>query len=181
MELELRKKLKGVEDRLVDIKERMKSLRREEKILLSERTELELQLKETQAANVSALSKEDWSSEKFPWSSKVREILSRFDLNEFRPFQLESINVILSGHDLLLIMPTGGGKSLCYQIPSLVKQGVCLVVSPLLSLMEDQTLSLTRLGVRSKYLSAGPLRDSERPGPLCENCSLQFQYMKTWK
>ena len=159
MEVELRKKLRGVEDKLAGVKEKMRSLRKEEKLLLSERTELDFRLKDALEAKTCAFVGEDWLREKFPWSSKVRELLSRFDLSEFRPLQLESINIILSGHDLLLIMPTGGGKSLCYQIPGLVKQGVCLVVSPLISLMEDQTLSLTRIGVRSSFLSANTSRD----------------------
>jgi ATP-dependent DNA helicase Q1 len=60
----------------------------------------------------------------FPWSKKVKELLnSVFKLDEFRPLQLETINAALSNEDVLLIMPTGGGKSLCYQLPALVKNG----------------------------------------------------------
>jgi superfamily II DNA/RNA helicase len=60
----------------------------------------------------------------FPWSNKVKEVLnSVFKLDEFRPLQHETINAVLSNEDVILIMPTGGGKSLCYQLPALVKNG----------------------------------------------------------
>ena len=58
-----------------------------------------------------------------------------FGFDRFRPFQEEAVDTILSGRDLLMILPTGGGKSLCYQLPSLLMQGVTVVVSPLIALM----------------------------------------------
>lgn len=60
----------------------------------------------------------------FPWSAKVNEIRTNvFKINSFRHWQLETINVALAGHDCILIMPTGGGKSLCYQLPALISDG----------------------------------------------------------
>lgn len=60
----------------------------------------------------------------FPWSTKVLDALTNvFKLPEFRPLQLSTINSIMSGHDVILIMPTGGGKSLCYQLPAVISDG----------------------------------------------------------
>ena len=61
-----------------------------------------------------------------------------FGITELRPFQEEAIRASLAGRDLLLVLPTGGGKSLCFQAPALVRAGLTLVVSPLIALMKDQ-------------------------------------------
>lgn len=73
----------------------------------------------------------------------------------FRPMQHDVINAVLSGFDTLVLMPTGGGKSLCYQVPALCCEGLCLVVSPLVALMHDQVAQLRRRGIKANYLSAG--------------------------
>ncbi len=72
----------------------------------------------------------------------------------FREQQEEIINDVLSGHDVVALLPTGGGKSLCYQLPALLLQGTCLVISPLLALMRDQVLQLKENGVEAEYLSS---------------------------
>ncbi|MBP3413239.1 MAG: RecQ family ATP-dependent DNA helicase, partial [Oscillospiraceae bacterium] len=77
-----------------------------------------------------------------------------FGYDAFRPGQEELIHGILSGRDALGIMPTGGGKSLCYQVPALVLPGITLVVSPLISLMQDQVLSLKAAGVSAAYINS---------------------------
>ena len=82
------------------------------------------------------------------------EILENiFRHTEFRPFQEEIINHILKGQDALVVLPTGGGKSLCYQLPALMFDGVTVVVSPLISLMQDQVMQLTNLGIRAAFLN----------------------------
>lgn len=82
------------------------------------------------------LQNNDWSEQSFPWSEKVRENLeSTFGIKEFRCQQLETINVTMSRIDVILVAPTGGGKSLCYQLPAICESGITLVVSPLISLM----------------------------------------------
>ena len=71
----------------------------------------------------------------------------RFGIDEFRPGQRELVDAIIAGRDALAIMPTGSGKSLVYQLPALVLDGLTVVVSPLISLMKDQTDKLMSLGV----------------------------------
>ena len=72
----------------------------------------------------------------------------------FRDSQEEIINAIVTGKDALALLPTGGGKSLCYQLPALILEGTCLVVSPLLALMKDQVQQMKRLGIEAEYLSS---------------------------
>lgn len=94
-------------------------------------------------------------SENFEWSHRVSDTLKRvFKLNGFRPQQLQTINCVLAKKDVLLIAPTGGGKSLCYQLPAILSDGLTVVVSPLISLMEDQVWSLQKYGINAELLSA---------------------------
>src|SRR3954467_10968253 len=80
--------------------------------------------------------------------------LARFNLQSFRPGQRDVISAILSGENCLCIMPTGGGKSLCYQLPAVARDGLTLVVSPLIALMKDQVDSLTELGIAATYINS---------------------------
>ena len=86
---------------------------------------------------------------------KIQNILKEtFGYSSFRFEQLNIINSILDGKDTLAIMPTGGGKSLCYQIPALFLPGVTLVISPLISLMQDQVMNLLEYGVHAVFLNS---------------------------
>ena len=86
---------------------------------------------------------------------KKYEILRQvFGYDQFRPGQEEVVDSLLEGQDVLAVMPTGAGKSICYQLPALLRQGVAVVVSPLISLMKDQVQSLLQMGVRAAYINS---------------------------
>uniref|UniRef100_A0A665WDI3 ATP-dependent DNA helicase n=1 Tax=Echeneis naucrates TaxID=173247 RepID=A0A665WDI3_ECHNA len=97
----------------------------------------------------------------FPWSEKVEQQLKdSFNLSKFRPLQLRAINLTLLGKDLFLVMPTGRGKSLCYQLPAVCSTGFTLVVTPLVSLMEDQIMYLKSIDVSAAMLNASINKES---------------------
>lgn len=77
-----------------------------------------------------------------------------FKLEDFRPQQLQTINCIMAKKDVLMIAPTGGGKSLCYQLPAILADGLTIVISPLISLMEDQVWSLQKYNINAELLCA---------------------------
>ena len=81
-------------------------------------------------------------------------LLSQFGLTRFRPGQDQVVRSVLQGHDTLCIMPTGGGKSLCYQLPTIARDGLTIVVSPLIALMKDQVDSLVQLGVSAALINS---------------------------
>ncbi|MBS1101979.1 DNA helicase RecQ [Gluconobacter sp. Dm-62] len=84
-----------------------------------------------------------------------------FGFSGFRGLQQDAVETVMQGEDVLVLMPTGGGKSLCYQVPALCREGMGLVISPLIALMDDQVAGLRQLGVRAAALHSG-LEPDER-------------------
>src|SRR5262249_4893557 len=95
-------------------------------------------------------------------SSAYRVLREVFGYDTFRPGQQEIIDHVVAGGDALVLMPTGGGKSLCYQIPALVREGTGVVVSPLIALMQDQVDALAAAGVRAGFLNSTQRPDERR-------------------
>uniref|UniRef100_A0A3Q2YZQ3 ATP-dependent DNA helicase n=1 Tax=Hippocampus comes TaxID=109280 RepID=A0A3Q2YZQ3_HIPCM len=99
----------------------------------------------------------------FPWSKDVSQHLKdSFHLSKFRPLQLRAINLTMSAKDLFLVMPTGRGKSLCYQLPAVCSDGFTLVVTPLVSLMEDQLMYLKSIDVAAVMLNASSSKEHSK-------------------
>jgi ATP-dependent DNA helicase RecQ len=94
---------------------------------------------------------------------RAQQILANtFGYNEFRYQQADIINAIINGNDAFVLMPTGGGKPLCYQIPALVRDGVGIIVTPLIALMQDQVNALCQLGLKAAFLNSSQSYDEAR-------------------
>ena len=86
--------------------------------------------------------------------NKLNTLKQYWGFSVFRPLQEEIIDQVISKKDVLALLPTGGGKSICYQLPALMMEGVCLVISPLIALMQDQVNILNSKGVKAELINS---------------------------
>lgn len=109
----------------------------------------------------------------------IRSILIRYwGYSSFRPLQEEIIQSVMAGNDTLALLPTGGGKSICYQVPALAMDGLCLVISPLIALMKDQVTGLQSKGIAAKAVYSGMNRfEIEKVLDNAVHGSLKFLYI----
>ncbi|TRO66616.1 RecQ family ATP-dependent DNA helicase [Christiangramia sabulilitoris] len=107
------------------------------------------------------------------------KILEKYwGFREFRPQQLEVVQSILEGKDTLTLFPTGGGKSICFQVPALIQDGICIVVSPLISLMEDQVNALKQKNIKAMAITGGiTYADLDRNLDNCIFGNFKFLYL----
>ena len=110
--------------------------------------------------------------------AKYKLLKKYWGYDTFRPLQEEIIESVMQGHDTLALLPTGGGKSLCYQLPALMREGVCLVVSPLIALMKDQVQQLNDRHLKAACIVSG-MSHTESSGVLSSAIggSLKFLYV----
>ncbi|XP_077400980.1 ATP-dependent DNA helicase Q1 isoform X1 [Vanacampus margaritifer] len=132
-------------------------------------------------SEMSAEEMQHYDGTDFAWSKDVTQHLKdSFHLSEFRPLQLRAINLTLSGKDLFLVMPTGRGKSLCYQLPAICSDGFTLVVTPLVSLMEDQLMYLKSINVAAEMLNASSSKEHSKTvlaGMICKTTPFKLLYV----
>ncbi|KAK3119490.1 hypothetical protein QOZ80_9AG0671310 [Eleusine coracana subsp. coracana] len=156
-----------VESELHDIQGQIKTLLDRQEELYERQSQLKAflgasKLSRNTTINTSSVAPEDWSGS-FPWDSDVDDTrFNVFGISSYRSNQREIINAVMSGRDVLVIMAAGGGKSLCYQLPAVVRDGIALVVSPLLSLIQDQVMGLTALGIPAYMLTSTTNKEVEK-------------------
>jgi ATP-dependent DNA helicase RecQ len=113
-----------------------------------------------------------------PYSEARQILLKYWGYSSFRPLQEEIIQSVLDGNDTLALLPTGGGKSICFQVPALSREGICIVVSPLIALMKDQVSNLNKRGIKAVAIYSGQTK-SEMDVAI-DNCiygNVKFLYL----
>ncbi len=112
-------------------------------------------------------------------SKSPNDILKEYwGYDSFRPLQKEIIQSVLDGQDTLALLPTGGGKSICFQVPALIQEGICLVISPLIALMKDQVYNLNKRGIKAIAIYSGMhYKDIDRAFDNCIHGDIKFLYL----
>ncbi|MFS7923033.1 putative DNA helicase [Helianthus anomalus] len=164
---DLLEELLNVELELQDVQDEIKRLLDKQEKLYEKQSELKAVLESYQGLEQAekdnaAPQTENWSGT-FEWDNEADDIrLNIFGIPTYRANQREIINAIMSERDVLVIMAAGGGKSLCYQLPAVLRPGIALVISPLLSLIQDQVMGLTALGIPASMLTSTTSKDNEK-------------------
>ncbi|XP_078440409.1 RECQ helicase L2 isoform X2 [Wolffia australiana] len=167
METEVEQELQCVEAELEKVEDQIRVLLDRQQQLQEKKSDLKALLEAVRESENSAscnppIIVEDWSG-KFDWDSRADDVkLNVFGISKYRANQREIVNAVMSGRDVLVIMAAGGGKSLCYQLPAVLREGVALVVSPLLSLIQDQVMALTALGIHACMLTSTTTKENEK-------------------
>ncbi|KAH8513711.1 hypothetical protein H0E87_006829 [Populus deltoides] len=170
-EADVLEELLNIETEIEDVQDQIKLLLERQEKLHERQSELKFLLEAYKASGTGnsanenssrSSSLEDWSGS-FEWDSQADDVrLNIFGIPSYRQNQKEIINAIMSGRDVLVIMAAGGGKSLCYQLPAILRDGVALVISPLLSLIQDQVMGLTALGIPAFMLTSTTSKENEK-------------------
>ncbi|KAJ8448366.1 hypothetical protein Cgig2_021994 [Carnegiea gigantea] len=165
---EILEELLNVGAELQDVQDQIKILLDQQENLYARQSELKALLEDCEASenhyddDGTSTAVENWSGS-FGWDSQADDVrLNIFGISSYRANQREIINAVMSCRDVLVIMAAGGGKSLCYQLPAILRDGVALVVSPLLSLIQDQVMGLTALGIPAYMLTSTTSKDDEK-------------------
>ncbi|KAH7515009.1 hypothetical protein FEM48_Zijuj11G0150800 [Ziziphus jujuba var. spinosa] len=163
----LLEELLNVEVEIQDVEEQMKILLQRQDTLYERQSQLKALLEASEgseypAKDTASTSVENWSGS-FEWDSEADDVrFNVFGISTYRANQREIINAVMSRRDVLVIMAAGGGKSLCYQLPAILRDGVALVISPLLSLIQDQVMGLTALGIPAYMLTSTTSKEDEK-------------------
>lgn len=162
----LEEELLSIENELQAVEMQIQELLDKQQELIQKKTTLKKLIKQSSGESAAGGSKETetsveaWNRTDFPWYEKIKTALqNKFKLPKFRSLQLETVNATMAGKDIFLVMPTGGGKSLCYQLPAVCSDGFTLVICPLISLMEDQLMVLDQLGISATLLNASSSKE----------------------
>ncbi|XP_010478886.1 PREDICTED: mediator of RNA polymerase II transcription subunit 34 isoform X2 [Camelina sativa] len=165
----IQEELQNLDVELKDVQGQISALIEHQDRLYERKSELKTLLKALAASESPVASSsggstviENWS-EAFEWDSRADDVrFNTFGISEYRANQKEIINAIMLGRDVLVIMAAGGGKSLCYQLPAILRGGTTLVVSPLLSLIQDQVMGLAALGISAYMLTSTSGKENEK-------------------
>ncbi|XP_042690864.1 ATP-dependent DNA helicase Q1 [Centrocercus urophasianus] len=162
----LENELLSIENELQAVEMQIQELLDKQQELIQKKMTLKKLIKQSLGESAAGGSKETetsveaWNKTDFPWYEKIKTALqNKFKLQKFRSLQLETVNATMAGKDVFLVMPTGGGKSLCYQLPAVCSDGFTLVICPLISLMEDQLMVLEQLGISATLLNASSSKE----------------------